>query len=115
MQTRRISRTIGLACLLCVASAFSQVGDPISAPRAPSTQENPNPQISGGLHVGVGTAEFEAEDSMVIAGGIAPGKANGQEGKLRAVAVVLEKKPYGKLAIVACDILMITRQYLDPV
>ncbi len=26
-----------------------------------------------------------------------------------------EKKPHGKLAIVACDILMITRQHLDPV
>jgi len=52
---------------------------------------------------------------MVIAGGITPGKANGQEGKLRAVAVVLEMPSYGKLALVACDILMITRDLLDPV
>jgi hypothetical protein len=52
---------------------------------------------------------------MIIAGGIAPGKATGQEGKLRAVAVVLEKEPFGQLAIVACDILMITRKHLDPV
>ena len=50
-----------------------------------------------------------------IAGGITPGNATGQEGKLRTVAVVLEKQPFGKLAIVACDVLMITRQHLDPV
>jgi neutral ceramidase len=67
------------------------------------------------LHVGAAAVELEADDSMVIAGGITPGKATGQEGKLRAVAVVLEKQPFGKLAIVACDILMMTRQHLDPV
>jgi neutral ceramidase len=73
------------------------------------------PLLTAGLHVGAGKAEFEADDSMVIAGGIAPGKAIGQEGKLRAVAVVLEKQPFGRMAIVACDILMITRERLDPV
>jgi hypothetical protein len=70
---------------------------------------------SGGLRAGAAAAEFEADDSMIIAGSIGPGKATGQEGKLRAVAVVIEKKPLGKLAIVACDILMITREHLDPV
>ena len=70
---------------------------------------------AAGLHVGAATAEFEADDSMVIAGGITAGKATGQEGRLRAVAVVLEQQPFGKLAIVACDVLMITREHLDPV
>ncbi len=70
---------------------------------------------SGGLRVGTASAEFEADDSMTIAGGISPGKAIGQEGKLRAVSVVLEKNSSSKLAIVACDILMITRERLDPV
>src|SRR6266446_3489161 len=73
------------------------------------------PSLPAGLRVGAGSVEFEADDSMIIAGGIAPGKASGQEGKLRAVAVVLEKEPFGRLAIVACDILMITREWLDPV
>lgn len=68
-----------------------------------------------GLHVGAAAAEFVAEDSMEIAGSILPGKATGQEGKLRAVAVVLEKKPFPKVAIVACDVLMLTRDLLDPV
>ena len=66
------------------------------------------------LRVGAASVELEADDLMVIAGGISPGKATGQEGKLRATAVVLEKHPFGKLAIVACDVLMITRQHLDP-
>src|SRR2546427_571260 len=65
------------------------------------------------LRVGSAAVEFEADDSMIIAGGITAGKATGQEGKLRAAAVVLEKQPFGKLAIVACDVLMLTRQHLD--
>src|SRR5688572_32953846 len=69
---------------------------------------------ASGLRVGAAAVELEADDSMVIAGGITPGKAVGQEGKLRAAAVVLEKAKT-KLAIVACDILMITREHLDPV
>lgn len=68
-----------------------------------------------GLHVGAAAAEFVADDTMEIAGSILAGKATGQEGKLRAVTVVLEKKPFPKVAIVACDILMITRDLLDPV
>ena len=66
------------------------------------------------LHVGTAAVELEADDSMVIAGGITPGKAAGQEGKLRCVATVLEKAGV-RLAIVACDVLMMTRQTLDPV
>jgi len=67
------------------------------------------------LHVGAATAEFQADDSMIIAGGITAGKAAGQEGKLRAVAVVLQQQPFGTFAIVANDVLMLTRQHLDPV
>lgn len=67
------------------------------------------------MRVGSAALDFIADDSMEIAGSILPGRAKGQEGKLRAVAVVLEKKPHPKMAIVACDILMITRDLLDPV
>jgi neutral ceramidase len=73
-----------------------------------------NSQRSASLHVGSAAVELTADDDMVIAGGITPGKASGQEGKLRAVAVVLEQQPFGKLAIVACDVLMMTREHLDP-
>jgi hypothetical protein len=66
------------------------------------------------LRVGAAASELEADDSMIIAGGITAGKATGQEGKLRCVATVLELAPV-RLALVACDVLMMTRQTLDPV
>jgi len=72
------------------------------------------PAAADGVKVGTAAVELEADDSMVIAGGITPGKVSGQEGKLRAAAIVLEKSGQPKLAIVACDILMITREWLDP-
>ena len=67
------------------------------------------------LRVGAAAAEFPADDEMVIGGSIHAGKVKGQEGKLRAVAVVIEKPGSGKVAIVACDVLMLTRDLLDPV
>lgn len=66
------------------------------------------------LRVGAAVAEFEADDTMVIGGGILPGRAKGQEGKLRAVAVVVEKPGAPPVAIVACDVLMMNRDLLDP-
>ena len=68
-----------------------------------------------GLRVGSAAVELQAEDSMIIGGGIHGGTVQGQDGQLRAVAVVLEKPPSGKLAIVACDVLMMKRDLLDPV
>jgi len=87
---------LALSLTIQISSAYS----------APSTT---------GLHVGAAAVEFQGDDTMIIAGGITPGKAKGQEGKLRAVAVVLEQQPFGKMAIIACDVLMMTREHLDPV
>lgn len=67
-----------------------------------------------GLRVGSAAVDLEADDSMIIAGGIEGGRAKGQEGKLRCVAVVIEKDD-ARVAIVACDVLMLTRRSLDPV
>jgi len=86
---------------------------PQSASAAEPKQRTDAP--AAGVRVGAAAAELEADDSMIIAGGITAGKASGQEGKLRAVALVLQKPAFGKFAIVACDLLMITRQHLDPV
>lgn len=72
------------------------------------------PLSGASLRVGAAAVDLEADDSMVIAGGIGPGKATGQEGKLRCVATVIEQNT-NRLAIVACDVLMLTRQSLDPV
>src|SRR6185436_15562078 len=68
---------------------------------------------SGRLKVGAAAVELEADDSMVIGGSIHAVKAKGQEGKLRAVAVVLDHPASGLFAIVACDVLMMNRDLLD--
>src|SRR5262245_5573073 len=67
------------------------------------------------FRAGAAAADLEADDAMVIGGGIGPNFVKGQEGKLRAVAVVLEKPDLKqKVAVVALDILMINRDFLDP-
>ena len=65
------------------------------------------------LRVGAAAVALEADDSMVIAGGIGPGKATGQEGELRATAVVVERGGSGKVALVSCDVLFVTRDFVD--
>jgi neutral ceramidase len=67
------------------------------------------------IRVGVAVTELVADDDMVIGGSILPYKVKGQEGKLRAVATVIEKPGAGKVCIVACDVLMLNRDLLDPV
>ncbi len=65
------------------------------------------------LKAGAAAESLSADDSMVIGGGIGPGKAKGQEGELRASAVVIEDAHGGRVALVACDVLMIERDVLD--
>src|SRR5688572_23610758 len=67
----------------------------------------------GDLRVGAAAVNLEADDSMVIAGGIGPGKATGQEGELRVVAVVVEKPGQGKFVMAAVDVLFLTRDFVD--
>ncbi len=71
--------------------------------------------FGAGLRVGAAAVPLRASDDMVIGGSIFGGKVSGQEGELRATAVVLEKEPFGRFAIVACDVLMMRRDLIDPV
>jgi neutral ceramidase len=103
MKFACILGTKALGAALFIAVAFSLIAG------------LPNSMCARGLRVGAAVAEFEGDDSMVIAGGITPSKAKGQEGQLRAVAIVLGQEPFGKFAIIACDVLMMTREHLDPV
>ncbi len=73
-----------------------------------------SPCVAGDLKVGTAAVNLVADDSMEIAGSILPGKVKGQEGELRAIAVVIEKPGGGKVAIVACDVLFLTRALVDP-
>lgn len=66
------------------------------------------------LEVGAASVDLHGEDHMIIAGGITAGKVVGQEGRLRCIATVL-RQASTRLAIVACDVLMMTRETLDPV
>ncbi len=101
---------LGLGC----SNVLGQV--PSGSERLHRTEVGSQLAVSGkGIKVGAATVNLAADDSMIVAGGILAGHARGQEGELRAVAVVLEKEPFGKLAIVACDVLMMTRSQLDPV
>jgi neutral ceramidase len=66
------------------------------------------------LKVGAAAKPLEATDAMVIGGGIGPGHATGQEGELRASAVVIQAADGSKVCLVACDVLMVERDILDP-
>jgi hypothetical protein len=65
------------------------------------------------LKAGAAAEALVATDTMVIGGGIGPGKATGQEGLLRASAVVIQDSHQERIALVACDVLMINRDVLD--
>jgi len=95
---------LALLILGAVVAAFAPAArpaDPIAATPA--------------VRVGAAAVELEADDDMVIGGSILPAKLKGQDGALRAVATVIEKPGAGKVAIVACDVLMLNRDLLDPV
>src|SRR3954470_17139277 len=66
------------------------------------------------LKVGAAAKALEATDAMVIGGGMGPGHANGQEGELRASAVVIQAEDGSKVCLVACDVLMVERDILHP-
>lgn len=65
------------------------------------------------LRIGAASVAFASDDALVIAGGIGPGRTRGQEGELRATATVIEDPRGERVAIVACDILMMRRDYFD--
>ena len=65
------------------------------------------------LKAGAASREIVADDTMIIAGGILPNKALGQEGMLRACALVLQADI--RLAIIMCDVLFFSRDFLDRV
>lgn len=90
-----------LALLLAFPFAFT-----------PATAQPPK---TAAVRVGAAAVELEADDDMVIGGSILAYKVKGQEGKLRAVATVIEKPGAGKVCVVACDVLMLNRDMLDPV
>jgi hypothetical protein len=64
------------------------------------------------LRVGAAAVNIPADDSMVIGGGIGPGRATGQEGELRATAVALSHGGQGAI-LVSCDVLFVERDFVE--
>lgn len=92
------------------------VGWPFGPARATAAESHPaGATAPGDLQVGAAAVDLQADDSMPIAGSIHAGKAHGQEGQLRATAVVLQRPGQPPLAIVSCDVLMFSRDLVDPV
>jgi neutral ceramidase len=69
--------------------------------------------FAGELKAGAAAANLVAADGLVIGGGIGPHKVVGQEGALRATAIVIEDPHGAKVALVECDVLMVNRDVLD--
>jgi neutral ceramidase len=65
------------------------------------------------IKAGAAAERLTAADTMVIGGGIGPAYAKGQEGELRAAALVVQDAEGRKIALCACDVLMINRDVLD--
>jgi len=76
------------------------------------TAEEPEGKPGPALEVGSAAKAFACDDKMVIAGGIGPAGSGGQEGRLGASATVI-RVGGERVAVVACDILMMRRDYFD--
>jgi neutral ceramidase len=92
----RIKRILLVVCLVLSAACV-----PISAKGAKD------------IKAAAAAAEITGDNSMEIAGGISPGHVVGQEGKLRASAIVIEADT--RVCIVSCDVLVLQRDILDDV
>ncbi len=66
-----------------------------------------------GLRAASAAINLEADDSMVTAGGIGPGRVQGQEGQLRATAVVVRQSGATPVAMVACDVVIVPGDIVD--
>ena len=65
------------------------------------------------LRVGAAAENFSSDNDMPLAGYLESRFTKEQEGELRAVAVVVEKPAAGKVAIVTCDVLWVTKPIVD--
>lgn len=63
------------------------------------------------IKVATAAIEIINDDSMAVGGGIFARYVKGQEGKLRATALIIEGN--AKICIVACDVIGLTRDILD--
>lgn len=113
-----LKRQMVRGCMVLAAMA-ANVGsgwpEALGAEPTPESKPPAPTAVEPALRVGAAAVELKAEDDMPIAGGIHARGAKGQEGKLRALAVVLQKGDQPPVAIVACDVLIMAQDLLAPV
>ena len=90
-----------------------KLADLIAFLRAGKGHDPTHVDAPSNLRVGAAAVNLQATDDMPLAGYLEARFTKEQEGQLRAVAVVLEKPGAPKLAIVACDVLWVTRAIVD--
>lgn len=89
--------------------AISLATSTAAAPQAVNVQK----VSTEGVRVGAASSELISDPEMIIGGGITGATVPDQEGKLRVIAVVLEKPGVPKCAIVAADVLFVSSDFVD--
>jgi putative membrane-bound dehydrogenase-like protein len=94
-------------------SSHQDMADLIGFLRAGATKAQTAGKAVADVRVGAAAVNLESDESMPLAGYLENRFTKEQEGELRAVAVVVEKPGGAKVAIVACDVLWVTRAIVD--
>ncbi|MBX3279020.1 MAG: hypothetical protein KF868_13540 [Acidobacteria bacterium] len=97
-----IRRAIVIALLVCLSAVPGVVLFPAAEGAFPAA----------GLRVGAATVEIEADDSMVIGGGIGPRYVKGGEAPLRATALIIEGG--AKVCIISLDLVNAPGEIITP-
>lgn len=90
-----------------------EMADLIQFLRAGVARTEVAPAAAPDVRVGAAAVNLQSDETMPLAGYLENRFTKEQEGELRAVAVVIEKPGAGKVAIVACDVLWVTRAIVD--
>jgi putative membrane-bound dehydrogenase-like protein len=93
--------------------SHQDMADLIQFLRSGSAKPQPAEKAAADVRVGAAAVSLQSDESMPLAGYLEDRFTKEQEGELRAVAVVVEKPGAGKVAIVACDVLWVTRAIVD--
>jgi putative membrane-bound dehydrogenase-like protein len=93
--------------------SHQDMADVIQFLRSGAVKPQPAEKAAADVRVGAAAVNLQSDESMPLAGYLEDRFTKEQEGDLRAVAVVVEKPGAGKVAIVACDVLWVTRAIVD--
>jgi hypothetical protein len=96
-----------------VGLSHQDLADLIGFLRSGSAKPQAGATTASNVRVGAAAVNLQSDETMPLAGYLENRFTKEQEGELRAVAVVVEKPRGAKVAIVACDVLWVTRAIVD--